>query len=120
MPALPPFQVAVTAVTAAQLGASWHEGCPVGPSQLRLLRVSFAGFDGGAHTGTIVVHRDVAGDVTTVFRRLYAAGFPIHRMQPVSKYGGGGLGSTDGATPPGLQYPPAPAVAPQARAAPPV
>jgi len=88
MPALPPFQVAVTAVTAAQLGASWHEGCPVGPSQLRLLRVSFAGFDGGAHTGTIVVHRDVAGDVTTVFRRLYAAGFPIHRMQPVSKYGG--------------------------------
>ena len=88
MPALPPFQVAATAVTASQLGASWHEGCPVGPSQLRLLRVSFVGFDGRAHTGTIVVHRDVAADVTTVFRRLYAARFPIHRMEPVARYGG--------------------------------
>jgi hypothetical protein len=88
MTALPPFQVAATAVTASQLGASWHAGCPVGPSQLRLLRVSFVGFDGRAHTGAIVVHRDVAGDVTTVLRRLYEAGFPIHRMQPVSKYGG--------------------------------
>ena len=88
MPALPPFQVAATAVTASQLGASWHEGCPVGPSQLRLLRVSFVGFDGRAHTGTIVVHRDVAADVTTVFRRLYAARFPIHRMEAVARYGG--------------------------------
>src|SRR3954454_6755724 len=88
MPALPPFHVAATAVTASQLGASWHRGCPVGPSQLRLLRVSFVGFDGRAHTGAIVVHRDVAADVTTVFRRLYTASFPIKRMEPVSRYGG--------------------------------
>src|SRR5256885_4702213 len=88
MLALPPFHVAATAVTASQLGASWHPGCPVGPAQLRLLRVSFVGFDGRAHTGAIVVHRDVAGDVSTVFRRLYAARFPIRRMEPISKYGG--------------------------------
>src|SRR4051794_22072620 len=88
MAALPPFQVSATAVTASELGASWHKGCPVGPSQLRLLRVSFVGFDGRAHTGSIVVHRDVAADVTTVFRRLYATSFPIKRMEPVSKYGG--------------------------------
>jgi D-alanyl-D-alanine carboxypeptidase-like protein len=88
MQALPPFHVAATAVTASQLGASWHEGCPVGPSRLRLLHVSFVGFDGRAHTGAIVVHRDVAGDVTTVFRQLYAARFPIHRMEPIARFGG--------------------------------
>jgi hypothetical protein len=88
MAALPPFHVAVAPVTAAGLGASWHQGCPVGPAQLRTVRVSFVGFDGRAHTGAIVVHRDVAAEVTTVFRRLYAVRFPIHRMEPIAKYGG--------------------------------
>jgi len=88
MAALPPFHVAIAPVTAAELGASWHHGCPVGPAQLRTLHVSFVGFDGHAHTGAIVVERDVTGEVTTIFRRLYAARFPIHRMQPVAAYGG--------------------------------
>jgi hypothetical protein len=46
------------------------------------------GFDGLAHRGAIVVHRDVAGAVATVFHRLYDARFPIRRMEPVTKYGG--------------------------------
>jgi hypothetical protein len=88
MAALPPFHVAVAPVTAAELGGSWHQGCPVGPAELRTLHVSYIGFDGRAHTGAIVVHRDVTGEVTTIFHRLYAARFPIHRMQPVASYGG--------------------------------
>jgi hypothetical protein len=88
MAALPPFHVAVAPVTAAELGGSWHQGCPVGPAELRTLHVSFVGFDGRAHTGAIVVNRDVTGEVTTIFRRLYTARFPIHRMQPVASYGG--------------------------------
>ena len=88
MAALPPFHVAVAPVTAAELGGSWHPGCPVGPAQLRTVRVSYVGFDGRAHTGAIVVHEIVAGDVTTVFRRLYAAAFPIRRMEPIARYGG--------------------------------
>ena len=88
MQALPPFHVAAGPVTAAELGRSWHPGCPVGPSELRTLRISFVGFDGRAHTAAIVVHRDVAGDVTIVFRRLYVARFPIRRMQPTARYGG--------------------------------
>jgi hypothetical protein len=75
-------------VTAAQLGKSWHAGCPVGPAELRSVRVSFVGFDGHAHTGELVVNAAVVGDVETVFRRLYVARFPIRRMAPVSKYGG--------------------------------
>jgi hypothetical protein len=87
MPALPPFQARIAPVSAAQLGRSWHPGCPVGPTRLRRLKVTFVGFDGRAHTGELVVAAAVTGDVTDVFRRLYAVRFPIRRMRPVSFYG---------------------------------
>ena len=63
-------------------------GLPVGLDDLRLVRARFVGIDGRAHTGRIVVHRDVATDVVAVLRRLYAARFPIRRMVPVDAYGG--------------------------------
>jgi hypothetical protein len=88
MAALPPVQASVAPVTAAQLGRSWHPGCPVGPAELRLVRVSYVGFDGRAHSGALVVHRAVVRDAETVFRSLYESRFPIHRMTPVSRYGG--------------------------------
>ena len=58
------------------------------PSDLKLIRVSYWGFDGRAHLGRLVVHRRVTRDIVTVFRRLYAARFRIRRMVPVSRYGG--------------------------------
>jgi hypothetical protein len=85
---LPLYSASVTKVTAAQLGTSWHAGCPVGPSQLRRVFVSYVGFDGRAHRGELVVNAAVVGDVEQVFGRLYAERFPIHRMRPVSAYGG--------------------------------
>jgi D-alanyl-D-alanine carboxypeptidase len=68
-------------------GISWRPGCPVPLSDLRLVRASHWGFDGHVHAGRIVVHRDVAEKVLAVFRRLYAARFPIRRMVPVDAYG---------------------------------
>jgi D-alanyl-D-alanine carboxypeptidase len=88
MPALPPFQARAMPVTVQVLGRSWHPGCPVGPGDLRSVRVSYVGFDGRAHTGTLVVNRQVVADVESVFRRLYVARFPIRRMQPVARFGG--------------------------------
>jgi hypothetical protein len=88
MAALPPFHANVEPVSAAELGRSWHPGCPVGPSDLRTVRVSYVGFDGRAHVGATVVNRRVVADVEAVFRRLYAAGFPIHRMEPIARFGG--------------------------------
>jgi hypothetical protein len=88
VPALPPFHAAVAPVSAAELGRSWRPGCPVGPAQLRRVYVSYVGFDGRAHRGELVVNRAVVRDVESVFRRLYAARFPIHRMRPVSAYAG--------------------------------
>ena len=79
----PQFSSSVAPVTAADLGASWRPGCPVGPEQLRLVTVTLAGFDGADHTGAVVVHADVANDVVEVFRQLHAARFPVREMRPI-------------------------------------
>jgi D-alanyl-D-alanine carboxypeptidase len=88
MAVLPPFSATVGPVTAAELGRSWHPGCPVGPASLRRVTVSYVGFDGRAHRGELVVNRAVTSDIAAVFRRLYDVRFPIRRIRPVSAYGG--------------------------------
>jgi hypothetical protein len=87
-PHLGGFTVAVAAVTAADLGASWHPGCPVGPSQLRAVTLSFWGFDGVAQTGTLVVSSTVVPAVTRIFRTLFDERFPIRSILPTSNFGG--------------------------------
>ncbi|HVD28537.1 MAG TPA: M15 family metallopeptidase [Mycobacteriales bacterium] len=76
------FRARVQAVPAAVAARStWSPRCPVVLTDLRYLTVSFRGFDGRAHTGELMVHRQVADDVLTVFRRLFAVGYPIERMR---------------------------------------
>jgi hypothetical protein len=67
-----------------RMGETWQPGCPVGLHDLRYLTVSFWGFDGGHHTGELVVHRDVTADVIDVFRRLHAERFPIEEMRLIT------------------------------------
>jgi D-alanyl-D-alanine carboxypeptidase-like protein len=86
--ASPRFVGTVAPVTAAQLRYSYRPGCPVGPAQLRLLHMSYIGFDGAAHVGAMVVNAAVVHDVLTVFRQLYAERFPIRRMEPVDAFHG--------------------------------
>jgi D-alanyl-D-alanine carboxypeptidase-like protein len=86
--AVVPFVGTVSPVRQQDVRFSYRSGCPVAPADLRLVRVSYRGFDGGSRVGALVVHRRVARDVVRVFRRLYAAGFPIRRMTPVSAYRG--------------------------------
>jgi hypothetical protein len=76
------------AVRARMTGVSWHPGCPVPLSDLRLLTLTYRGFDGRAHSGQLVANRDAAATLVSVFRKLYAARFPIRRMQLVDAYGG--------------------------------
>src|SRR6478735_6324928 len=86
--AAPPFTHSVAPVTRTQLPHSWHPGCPVGPSSLRRLRLSYWGFDGRRHVGTLVVNRSAVAPLTVVFGRLYKARFPIRRMRPIDAYRG--------------------------------
>ncbi len=78
----------VRPVTAAELGASWHPGCPVGPEQLRRVDVGYAGFDGRPHRGELIVHQDLVHEVTTIFDTLYRLHFPIAKIQPPQRYPG--------------------------------
>lgn len=83
-----PFEHSVSRVTRVQLGSAWRPGCPVAPSRLRRVRLSYWGFDDRTYIGTVDAHADVTQGLVRVFRRLYAAGFPIRRMRPVAAYGG--------------------------------
>lgn len=84
----PPFVAHVERVTAADLPYSWRPGCPVGPAQLRRVRLRYIGFDGKAHTGQLVVNASVTGAVVAVFHTLYRARFPIRQMRPVDAFRG--------------------------------
>jgi hypothetical protein len=66
---------------------SWREGCPVSLEGLRVLTVTHWGFDDRPHTGQLVVNRDVAKPLATVFRKLYKLRFPIRHMRLADMYG---------------------------------
>jgi hypothetical protein len=85
VPALPGsgFDAQVTSPAPAEVLArsTWKRGCPVTASELSWVRVSFWGFDKRRHTGELLVNRSVADDVVSVFRRLYAARYPLEEMR---------------------------------------
>jgi hypothetical protein len=68
-------------------GSSWRRGCPVALDDLRLIRLTYFGFDRESHMGKLVVRRRWADGIVRVFRRLYEARFPIRRMRLVDHYG---------------------------------
>jgi len=87
-PAPPAFAYTIGTVTASDLPFTWRPGCPLPPSALRLLQVTYWGFDGRAHPGRIVVNQAVSGAVVQVFRTLYEHRFPIHQMVPQDAFHG--------------------------------
>ena len=69
-------------------GISWRAGCPVPLRDLRLITASYRSFDGTVRRGTLIVNRDVAAKVIVVLGKLFAAQFPIRRMEPVDAFDG--------------------------------
>ena len=74
--------------TAARMTSSWRKGCPVPLSDLRLVKLTHWGFDGQAHPGELVVHRDVADRILGVFASLFEARFPIQQVRLIDEFGG--------------------------------
>jgi hypothetical protein len=74
----------------------WHRGCPVSLSGLRLLSVSYRGFDGETHSGELVVNSSAAHPLKRVFRRLYRLRFPIRHIGFAYVYGRRGERPRDG------------------------
>jgi hypothetical protein len=76
----------IAPVTVAELGPSWHPGCPVDPGQLRRVDVDYLGFDGQTHRGALIVNQDVAADVVAIFEQLLALRYPIEKIRTVDAY----------------------------------
>ncbi|KQY61791.1 MULTISPECIES: M15 family metallopeptidase [unclassified Nocardioides] len=71
------------------IGVSWEEGCPVPIDDLRIIEMNYRGFDGTVHDGgQLMVHKDVADTVVTVFGEMFDAQFPIRRMELIEEYDG--------------------------------
>ncbi|WP_027184294.1 M15 family metallopeptidase [Desulfovibrio inopinatus] len=88
---LPPYTSHIepipTAMRQAMIGVSWHLGCPVALDDLRWVQVGYVDFAGKVQHGSLVVHKSVASDVADIFGELYAARFPIEKMQLIEVYG---------------------------------
>nr|BFE31904.1 M15 family metallopeptidase [Actinomadura rugatobispora] len=90
------FQSQIKKVTAGDLEHSWRQGCPVGPSGLRMIEMTYWGMDKKPHTGgRLVVNADAANDLVKVFRKLYDMRYPIARMEPVDAYKGSDFDSIE-------------------------
>src|SRR4029450_8722096 len=84
----PAYRAEVAPVRWQELRYSYRAGCPVPPSELRAVRLSYWGFDGRAHEGALVVNRRGTGEGVAMLRRLCEARSPIGGMQPVAAYRG--------------------------------
>ena len=90
--AAPVFKSSIHAIDAtlkAQMLASgsWKPSDPVALSSLRLIEVSYWGFDAKVHTGKLVVSSAWAAKLCTVFHKIYDARFRIHSMNLIDAYG---------------------------------
>jgi hypothetical protein len=69
------------------IGVSWKPGCPVPIDDLRIIEMNHWGFDGTAHEGgRLMVHEEVAAEVVEAFGEMFAAGFPVRRMELIEEY----------------------------------
>ena len=68
-------------------GVTWRPGCPVGRSNLRLIRVSYWAYDGYARRGEIVVNAATAYTVASTFADIYRSRLPIRSMYRVDRFG---------------------------------
>jgi hypothetical protein len=88
----PKFKSSIHSIDAAlaakmRKSGSWKPGDPVSLSQLRLIKVSFWGFDKKVHSGNLVVSAVWAKRLTGVFHKLFSAHFHIRSMRLIDAYG---------------------------------
>lgn len=55
-------------------------------SSLRLLKLSYYGFDGKVYQGEMVVNSKLANDVLEIFKELYNIRYPIEKIRLIDEY----------------------------------
>ena len=67
---------------------TWRPGCPVPLEDLREVTVMYLDFGRKQAKGALIVHKDVAQEVSSIFRDLFRQGFQIERMAPIEEFSG--------------------------------
>lgn len=68
-------------------GNSYKKDCRVLRSSLRYLHLLHYTLDGRIKLGEMICHKDIADDLTDIFRKLFEAKYPIENMQLIDNYG---------------------------------
>lgn len=74
------FTALVSPVTTEDVRHTYRPGCPVGPSGLRKVTMTYRSYTGEVRTGMLIVAVKHAPTVVDIFRQAFDAGFRIHRM----------------------------------------
>lgn len=83
-------------LTRSAVPFSFRNGCPVGPSQLRLLSVNYWAYDGTVKRGSIVLRTSAVPAVRAVFAKAYQAKFRFKVIKPVDYFYAGGRRTPSG------------------------
>jgi hypothetical protein len=70
-------------------GISWHSGCPVGRSGLRLVRVNYWDYQGYARRGELVAGAAAAGPMGAALAEMFRRKLPVRAMYRVDRFGYG-------------------------------
>ena len=68
-------------------GRSWHQGCPVGRSGLRLLRINYWAYDGYRHRGELVARTDAVDNMRNALAAMYRRELPLRSLYRVDRFG---------------------------------
>ena len=76
-----------SAMWRSMVGRTWHRGCPVGRSSLRVIRINYFGYNGYRYRGELVVNAAIARRAVAALSEMYAGRYPIWRMHRVDRFG---------------------------------
>lgn len=65
---------------------SWQDHNPVALKDLRLVNLSYWGYDQCVHQGELIVHAEVAQEVVDIFEELFSKRFPIESIKLIDEY----------------------------------
>lgn len=82
------FSASVSATTADDVRHTYRAGCPVGPSELRTITMTYRTYAGEVRTGELIVAAQRSTTVVDTFRRAFEAGFRINRMDNPNRWKG--------------------------------
>ncbi len=77
------------------IGLTYHKECPVSLDDLRIVNVKYLGFDNNIYWGDIIVHKDLAFEVTEIFKELFEISYAIKQIIPIEKYNGDDFASIE-------------------------